>query len=76
MVLTLVTARSTRDSPRATIRSHDTRRVTQGLTGGGKYMKGETGGEGNLLGGLPACPGLRANPLASSKPAEAPLEAR
>lgn len=39
-------------------------------------MKGETGGEGNLLGGLPACPGLRANPLASSKPAEAPLEAR
>lgn len=42
MVLTPVTARATRDSSRATIRSRDTWRVTQGLTGGGKYMKGKT----------------------------------
>lgn len=72
MVLTPATAWSTRDSPRATVRSLDTWRVIQGLIGVGKYMKGEIEGEGNLLSTQPACPGLCANPCASSKPAKAP----
>lgn len=75
MVFTPETAQSTRDSPRATIRSLDTWRVTQGLTGVGKYMKVKTGGEGNLLSSLPAldCVQILSHPLNLAK---APLEAR